>query len=246
MKMRAGIMPRSRDLSKAAEHQMRTWALRIEAAQRLEEESQRSTPEQLIKPYIAISRESGVDATDIAQKVASQLGWKIFDRELLDYMVEHHHWSRVALDYVDERTVSWFHETFGKWLDSRIVSQAEYVSRLGKVILLAAQHESTVFVGRGAQFILPSQVGLTVRIIGPQEYKVKRIMERRQCSKREAEAFMTQTETGRNEFVQRYFHHDVTSPQFYDIIVNLEQFSRSDVVELIVTCQRLIARHVSA
>jgi hypothetical protein len=186
-----------------------------------------------------------VDATEIAQDVASQLRWKIFDRELLDYMVEHHHWSRVALDYVDERTVSWFHETFGKWLDNRIVSQAEYVSRLGKVILLAAQHESTVFVGRGAQFILPSGLGLTVRIVGPNEYKLKRIMERHRCTKREAEAFMTQTDTGRNEFVQRYFHRDVTSPQFYDITVSLEHFSRRDVVELIVTCQRLLARHTS-
>ena len=118
-----------------------------------------TSPKQLIHPYIAISRESGVDAGEIATLVAKKFGWKVFDRELLDYMAEHYNWSRVALDYVDERTASWFHETFGKWLDQQMVTQAEYVSRLGKIVLLAAQHESNVFVGRGAQFILPRDRG---------------------------------------------------------------------------------------
>ena len=53
-------------------------------------------------------------------------------------MAEHYHWSNVALDYVDEKTASWFHDTFGKMLDQQIVTQAEYVSRLGKIILLVA------------------------------------------------------------------------------------------------------------
>lgn len=218
---------------------MRTWALRIEAERRREEELKAASPQQLIKPYIAISRECGVDAAEIAQMVAARVGCRIFDRELLDYMVENYNWSRVALDYVDECTVSWFHDTFGKWLDDRIVSQAEFVSRLGRIILLAAQHESTVFVGRGAQFILPRELGVAVRLVAPKDYKLKRIMERRTCSNRDAEAFMVETDLGRSDFIRRYFHHDVTDPRLYDCVVNLEYLSRSDVVELIATCHRL-------
>src|SRR6185436_21011430 len=113
---------------------------------------------------ITISRESGVDAASLAHAIAEKCGWKVLDRELLDYMAEHEHFSRLALEFVDERTVSWFHEVFGKWLDKGLVSQAEYVSRMGKLVLLAAQHESTIFVGRGIQFMLPRQLGLRVRI----------------------------------------------------------------------------------
>ena len=127
---------------------MRIWALDLEAHQRLEQ--QPKAPKELIYPYIAISRECGVDGGESAKAFASRLGWKVFDRELLDYMSEHYHWSNVALDYVDEKTVSWFHDTFGKMLDQQIVTQAEYISRLGKIILLAAQHESCIFVGRGS------------------------------------------------------------------------------------------------
>jgi cytidylate kinase-like protein len=224
---------RSRDLSEAAERQMRTWALGLEARKRLEEQNAATLPKKLIQPFVAISRETGVNAHDIAELIAKRLSWKVLGWELLDYMVEQYHWSRIALEYVDERTASWFHETFGKWLDQQIVSQAEYVSRLGNIVLIAAQHESNVFVGRGAQFILPRDAGLSVRIIAPKDQRIKSIMERRQCSHREAGKFVDDTDRGRADFVQRYFQRDVADPHLYDLVVNLEHTPRESAVELI-------------
>src|SRR3989304_220344 len=152
--MRTSTGTHSHELPQVVERQMRTWALRLESLQRLEEQKAAVPPQQLIRPYIAISREAGADAGEIAKSVAAKLGWKILDRELLDYMAEHYQWSPIALEYVDERTASWFHETFGKWLDTQIVSQAEYVHRLGRGVLMAGQHESTGLVGPGAPFML--------------------------------------------------------------------------------------------
>jgi cytidylate kinase len=229
--MRTSILPKSRGLSEAAERQMRIWALGMEARQRMEQEEQAKKP--LIHPYVAISREAGVDGGEIAKLVAKDFDWKVFDRELLDYMAEHYNWSRIALDYVDERTASWVHETFGKWLDQQLVTQAEYVSRLGKILLMAAQHESNVFVGRGAQFILPREFGMTVRIIAPRSERVIRVMSRRQCSRQNAEKFVDETDKGRADFVRRYFRHDVADPHLYDLTVNLERTSREAAVDLI-------------
>lgn len=237
--MRTSVLPRGRLVSEAAEHQMRSWALRLETQERLDNLPAIHLPEQLVQPYIAISREAGIDASELAELVAARLDWKVFDREVLDHMVENYHWSRVALDYVDERTVSWFHETLGKWLDERLVSQAEYVSRLGKIVLLAAQHESTVFVGRGAEFILPREAGLAVRIVAPRKLRIQRTMASRNCSRHEAEHFVDDTDKGRRDFVQRYFHHDVNDPHLYDLTINLEHISREEAVDLIARCRRL-------
>jgi cytidylate kinase len=211
---------------------MRTWALDLEARHRLEQE--RAAPKELIHPYVAISRECGVDAGELAKRLAGKFSWKVFDRELLDYMAEHYHWSNVALDYVDEKTASWFHDTFGKMLDDRIVTQGEYVSRLGKIVLLAAQHESHVFVGRGVQFILPRDCGLTVRIIAPKKQRIKLVMERRNCNQHDAERFIDETDRGRAAFVQRYFHHDVADSCLYDLVINLEHTSRDAALDLII------------
>jgi cytidylate kinase len=211
---------------------MRKWAIGLEARQRLEQET--ASPKELIYPYVAISRECGVDAGDLAKCLASKLGWKVFDRELLDYMAEHYHWSNVALDYVDEKTASWFHDTFGKMLDQQVVTQAEFVSRLGKLVLLAAQHESNVFVGRGVQFILPRDRGLTVRIIAPKKQRIQRVMERRQCNQHAAETFIDETDAGRAAFVRRYFHREVADSHLYDLVINMEHTSRDAALELII------------
>jgi cytidylate kinase len=218
---------------------MRNWALRMESQRRLEEQPVAASPHQLIHPYVAISREAGVDGGEIANLVAAKRDWKVLDRELLDYMAENYHWSRIALEYVDERTASWFHETFGKWLDQQLVSQAEYVSRLGRVILMAAQHESTVFVGRGAQFILPRDVGLSVRIINVKQRRIKRIVERLECSPGAAEEFVDETDKGRADFVRRYFHHEVADPHLYDLVINLEHTSRDAAADLILSDYKL-------
>jgi cytidylate kinase len=212
---------------------MRNWALDLQTQRRVAEQTDTLRPQDFIHPYLAISRQAGADAGGIARAVAARCGWKVLDDELLDYMAEHEHLSRLALEFVDERAVSWFHEMFGKWLEKQLVSQAEYVSRLGKIMLLAAQHESTVIVGRGARFILPRELGFAVRIIAPLKQRIKSIMERKQCSEREAKAFVETTDRDREQFIQRYFHHHVADPHLYDLIVNLANIPRDDAVELI-------------
>jgi cytidylate kinase len=128
---------------------------------------------------------------------------------------------------------------FGKWLDSHLVSQAEYVRGLGRIVLLAAQHESTVFVGRGVQFILPRDQGLTVRLIAPLEQRIQSIMDREHCDRSHAKHFITETDRGRHNFVKRYFHHDISDPHLYDLVINLARVEPEEAVELIIhNCHR--------
>lgn len=220
---------------------MRQWAIDLQTQQRLAEKNAQVAVPQLIQPYIAISRECGVNAPELAQAVAVGCGWQLMDRALLDHLAEQEHLSRIALEFVDERTVSWFHEMFGKWLEKQLVSQAQYVSRLGHLVLLAAQHASSVFVGRGVQFMLPRNLGLAVRLIAPSKQRIEHLMKQRSCSKREAERFMIETDTNRVQFVQRYFHKDIADPHLYDLVINLGYVSRDDAVNLIVTQAKRVA-----
>jgi cytidylate kinase len=237
--MRTEPVPRDRALSQVAERQMRGWALQLESQQSLSKKKAATPLEKVIHPYLAISRESGADGGRLARLVGEKLGWKVFDRELLDYMAEHFNLSRITLEFVDETVSSWFHEMFGTWLDQQMLSQAEYVSRLGRVVLLAAQYESTIFVGRGAQYILPRERGLLARIIAPLKQRIDRLMERRQCSRQEAERYADATDAGRTAFVHRYFHKDSADPHLYDLVINLERTSLEDAAELLAAeCRR--------
>ncbi len=236
--MRTSTSHSNRGQSELAERQMRNWVLELQTQKRLSEERQLTQVHQLIHPYVVISREAGVNGGEIAQAIAAKCAWRALDDELLDYMAEHDHLSRLALDFVDERAVSWFYEMFGTWLEKQLVSQAEYVSRLGKLVLLAAQHESTVFVGRGVQFMLPRGRGLAVRIIAPTKVRMKSIMERRQCNERQAKEFIETTDNGREQFVRRYFHHDISDPQLFDFVINLAHIPREEAIDVIASAAK--------
>ena len=229
----------SHGLSDLAEHQMRTWALQTEAQRRRAEQAAAASPEQLFYPCVTISRETGVDAAEIADLVAAERHWKVLDRGIIEYMAEKYHWSPSDLESLDERPASWFHEGFIKWLDSRLVTQQEFVSRLGKIVLMAAQHETTVFIGRGARFILPRDRALAVRIIAPKKMRIQRIIERRQCTQPQAEKFIDEMDEGRANFAKRYFHCDVADATLYDLVINLEFTSRDGAANLILSDYKL-------
>jgi cytidylate kinase len=239
--MRAAVIPNSRKLSDLAERQMRNWAIGLQTQQRLAEQGAvpAASAAALVRPYVAISREAGAGAIEIAELVSSRTGWNILDRELINHLADDNHWSRIAIEWVDERGTSWFHESFGKWLDPDLVSQSEYVSRLTHMALLAAHNESMIFVGRGVQFILPPEAGLTVRVIAPKPWRVERAMAKFDCGSREAEKIVNELDKGRADFVRRYFRRDVADPHLYDLVINLQHTSRKAAAELILESCRL-------
>lgn len=226
-------------MSQVAERRMRTWSLGLQSQQLIAEQQAAAPMHKMIQPYVAISRETGANGGELAARLAERLGWKSLDRELLDFLAERYNLSRITLEFVDETVASWFHEIFGKWLEEQMVSQAEYVHRLGRIVLLAAQHESTVFVGRGIQFMLPRESGMAVRVVAPKKQRVERIMKLRQMDWAEAERYVADTDRGREQFVERYFHRDANDSHLYDLVVNLECMSLDDATDLIAAqCER--------
>jgi len=222
-----------------AEQRMRTWALGLEVQDRVEREKAVAKLPDKIHPYLAISREAGAGGSDIAYRVGELLQWEVLDKELLDYMAERYQVPHELLKSVDESTWNWFHEVFGKWLERNVVTQSEYVAHLGPVVLMAAQHGSCVFVGRGVQFILPRARGLTVRIVAPQEYRIRRIIEQQKMNHAEAAKYIASTDKGRYDFVHTYYRQDISDSHQYDLVVNMEHFSASDAAELIADqCRR--------
>jgi cytidylate kinase len=77
------------------------------------------------------------------------------------------------------------------------------------------------------------------RIIAPKKQRVERIMERRQCERHEAERFVDETDAGRAEFIQRYFHRETADPNLYDLVLNLKYMSLDEAVDLMVTHCRI-------
>jgi cytidylate kinase len=155
--------------------------------------------------------------------LSQRLGWPVFDRNLLDCIAEHFNLPRMMLDLVDETHASWVYDVLGTWMDRKIVPHEKFVACLSRIIAEAARRGNGVFVGRGAQFLLPRQDTLTVRLIASPEYRLRQIMSRLGMNEPEARTHIREVECGRREFVERFFHRDLTDPHLYDLVINVER-----------------------
>ncbi|NLF67681.1 MAG: cytidylate kinase-like family protein [Candidatus Anammoximicrobium sp.] len=222
------------ELTAAAKRRMERWLLSPDLQDHMQQAKHVRTKDGEIGPYIAISREAGSRGTEVAQIVGKQLGWDVLDKELLDFIAQRYQLPRDMLEIVDETRANWFHDVLGTFFDSRLVSQDSYVTHLKRILYLAALYGNVVFVGRGAQCVLPCNHGVAVRIIAPLKQRVEHMMQRRHLGRAEAAALVAELDASRAEFCRRHFHHEIQDPLEYDLIINTARLSPEAAAELIV------------
>ena len=219
----------------AAERQMRTWVQTAEMGERAAGQYDVRRLAERIKPYLTISREEGTGASEVAQRVGKELGWEVLDKNLLDRVAERFHLSRAFLELVDETRNCWVHDVLGPWMDHKVVPTEKYVVGIECVVLAAACHASVVLVGRGTQFFLPRDRGLAVRLVARKKYRIGQIMQQERLSEEEAGRFVELADQGRREFVERHFHHDISDPHLYDLVINVERLGVEGAARQIIT-----------
>ena len=211
------------NLTSAAERQFERWLLSPELREFMQSSHDVSKQPVQTAPYIAISREAGAGGGHIARLVGALLEWDVLDKELLDFMTQRYSLSRQKLDVVDEAATHWFQDALRTFFESKLVSRDDYAIHLERIIWLAALHGKVVLVGRGAHCILPRENGLAIRIVASKEYRIHRVMERRDLSETQARKTINATDQGREQFCQTYFHHDNRDPYLYYLIINVER-----------------------
>ncbi len=79
-------------------------------------------------------------------------------------------------------------------------------------------------MGRGAQYLLPREQTIAVRLVAPESYRLERVQQRQGFATRgEARRWVRSTDAGRRDFVHRHFHHDITDPHGQDLVINVER-----------------------
>ena len=82
-------------------------------------------------------------------------------------------------------------------------------------------HGNVVLVGRGAQFLLPHQCGLRVRLVAPLDLRVRDVAEAEGISFEQARAKVKAVDAERSAFVWKAFRKDISSPLNHDVIINI-------------------------
>ena len=205
------------------EDQVRSWQFRS------------SEPKQAEKtiPVLTISREPGSGGRIIAEKLSKRLGFDLFRQEVLHEMAASAKVSAQLLKTLDQKGLNVLDEWIASLVDTRHLWPDQYLKHLMKVVGTIGRHGSAILIGRGANFILPAERRLSVRVIAPLEVRARKVAEAFGLSVEDARRRVTKTDSQRKAFIRKYFYADIADPLNYDVTVNTGSMSLDGAVDVV-------------
>lgn len=222
----------SADLTRIVEEKLRDWKVSAKSPARA------GAPRQEVHDFITIARMVGIDGHAVARPLGQQLGWPVFDREILHVMADDDRVQEKLYEELDERDVGWIEDTL-RWLVEEGFDKEHYFHRLSETILALARQGPAIFLGRGVDFILPRNRGLRVGLVAPLEYRVHSIAARDHLSEVAARVAVDRLQSQRDEFLRTHFGGRADKPARLDLVINVATIPAAQAVELISMVLRL-------
>jgi chloramphenicol 3-O-phosphotransferase len=172
------------------------------------------------RPVVTISRGAGGLGGLVGELTAGRLGFDLFDRDLVDQIAERAHVRRPLVESLDSHLQNHITEWINDRFDDGVLTSSDYVRHLSTTVLAIGQQGNAVIVGRGAHYLLAPKYTLRVRVIAPEELRVRRIMERKGYLLRDALAYIRRTDAQRASYIRWHFDRDISDPNHYDLVLN--------------------------
>ena len=214
---------KARSIEQIIEEQVRRWQLNRTEEKKKDERIS----------VITISREAGSGGNILAKRLSDQLNFDLFYQELIHNMAESAHVSVRLLETLDEKGASVLEEWISSIVDKRHLWPDQYLQHLMKIIGTIGKHGRAVIVGRGANFVLPLEKRLSIRVIAPLKTRLKNVSSEFGVSIDVARPRVLKTESDRKAFIKKYFNDDIRQPLNYDLIINTGTLSIDDAVNAV-------------
>ncbi len=218
------MKPKTRSIEQIIEEQVRRWQI-IQTEEKKADER---------ISVITISREPGSGGNILGERLSQQLQFDLFYQEFVHQMAENAHVSVRLLETLDEKGASVLEEWISSLVDKRHLWPDRYLQHLMKIIGTIGKHGRAVIVGRGANFVLPPEKRISLRVISPLETRIRNVSQAFGAAAAEARSRILKTESDRKAFIKKYFNEDIQNPLNYDIIINTEDLSIDDAVNAVI------------
>ena len=187
-----------------------------------ERRQQPGPTEARVHPFVTISRQAGTGAHALADTMLQVFGeqddadlfsgWRVFDRSICEIVVE------------DPRFVS--------SLDSLV--EEEYRSRANdffhQMLRAIASMGKSIIVGRGGSYVTADMpVGVSLRVIAPEDVRIARAMDVHDLTEKEARAGSRKRDADRARLIKAHFSANISDPTGYDVTWNVGNASHEEI-----------------
>jgi cytidylate kinase len=194
---------------------------------------QKPKEQQLPVSVVTLSREPGSGGMLVAKRLAEICDFDLYHKEVIDEIAKNANISRRLMDTLDERGLNVINEYISAIVHRAHLWPDEYLRQMMRVISTIAKHGQAVIVGRGANFVLPPEKRLRVRVVAPREFRVKKVAKDHGISEKEALSRIIRTGSDRKAFIRKYFNADISDPLNYDMIINTGTMSVEKAARMI-------------
>lgn len=185
-------------------------------------------------PVLTISSEPGSGGRIIAQALAKRLNIDLFDREIVKEIAESAHISGAVIETMEKERFSGVQDFIASLVNDRYLWPGVYLDHLMKVVAAIASHGNAIIVGRGANFLIPPDDRLSIRIVAPLETRILKVAKEFGVRREEAKRRVIHRENRRAAFIRQSFNADVASPNNYDLVINTQKLDVDSAVGAVI------------
>jgi cytidylate kinase len=180
---------------------------------------------------ITIEREYGCGDPAIAEQLAAQLGWKLWDQLLTQEIARVAHVEPSAVRRCDEKmdgrlyrlAKSFWRGSYGERgapVGSQVFDADCMMEMVQEILNRVAAEGNAVVVGRGAPYLLRERPdAFHVFLYAPRAEKVRRLLEENHTLE-EAEDLVDTIDRERMAYVKHYFNADWPTRSLYHLMLN--------------------------
>ena len=186
-------------------------------------------------PAICFSREVAVGALEIAVTLAERIGYRVVDRQILEYIASQANLSEKTAALFDERYPGKLSEFLSMAFGEKAFTKSDYTRHLFKAVVAIAGLGPALFVGRGTHLLAPPNLLLAVRFIASQEYRIKRLAAGLGLSESEAAVKLDEMDKKQRAFFKAVYGKKEVSPHEFDLVINCDSLGSpgcaADIIE---------------
>lgn len=193
-------------------------------------------------PAITISQQTGSGAHDIAERTAKILQqseldqaahWNVFDRQLLEKVLEEHEWPARIAKYIPEDRRSYVQDVMDELFGIRPPSWV-LVPQIAETVLRLVKTGHVVLVGRGAMAIAAEMPGVFhVRLVASLSHRIERVRNTMGLNVHDSMRYIRREDRGSRRYVEAHFHTRVDDDLLYHLVINTDRIPYGDAALLI-------------
>ena len=198
---------------------------------------------------ITVSRQFGAGGSEVAERVAAALEWRLVDNELVEQVARRADLTAEEVARREER-VPTFTERLARTLaagtpelfplvgEGRVVPRCqehELVKFTEAVVAEIAAEGRVVMVGRAAPAVLAlQQDALHVRLVAPRTFRAENAARRLGITPAQACAMLDETDRMRARYHREYYNRDWNDPLLYHMVLNTGLVGFAGATEIVV------------